>query len=214
MTANFDTSPKKWEGWKVFDETRDVWVFGFGSLVDPDDPVKGLGWGVARLSGYRRAWNVGMHNRHDRVNDKFFVTSDNRRHEGVIVSLGLEKHSTTTVNGVVFRVERRQLARLDEREKRYVRVDISDRLLTDLELGSDPTVFAYIPNDEALAVCAEALLTEVAVVSRPYHDRVERAFASLGDHELATYFETTRAPEAPLLDLQIVRPGTARHAEG
>jgi len=201
---------------------RDVWIFGYGSLVDPADveryvgsrPVEDMDWAPALLDGYERVWNVGMYNVHDRDDDKFFTTAEGERYKGIILSLGLESNRDMAVNGLVFRVERRDLSRLDRRERRYDRVDVTGSISTAARLTSGSTVYTYVPKPEALAVGLEGMRGGSGAISRSYHDKVVAAFAQLGEEAIARYEESTRQPYVPIVDLQIVWPRTDGQFEG
>lgn len=222
VIVDHERMPGKWRGWNRFEQVEDVWIFGFGSLVDPDEFVRYVGyqpameveWAPARLNGHGRAWNVGMNNMIARPDDKFYVTADNRRYDGIVVTLGVVANRDCAVNGVVFRVERRALQRLDRRERRYDRVDVSGSIATSAQLRPGSTVYTYIPTSEALAVGLEGIKSGTGAVSRSYYDRVERAFAQLGEGQLAQYRATTPEPTVAITELQVIRPGTQRHLDG
>jgi cation transport regulator ChaC len=223
VDVDFARKPRKWGGWRQFEALApDVWIFGYGSLVDPDDveryvgfrPVEGMEWAPAVLNGYERAWNVGMHNIHDRDDDKFYTTVEGERYKGIVLTLGLESNRDMSTNGLVFRIEPRNLAKLDSRERRYDRVDVTTSITTSAHLNPGSSVHTYIPNRDALATGADGMQAGTGAVSRSYHDKVAHAFAQLGEEESARYVESTRESAVPLVDLQIIRPGTKRHSEG
>lgn len=200
----------------------DVWVFGYGSLVDPidlgryvrDQATDDVEWSPAVLDGYERNWRVGMTNIHDRADDKFYVGADGARYPGVVLSLGLTPARSGRTNGVVFRTEPRVLPVLDAREKRYVRVEVTSSIIGPRGRPDDWVVYTYVPRPDAVACASDAIRDGTAAVPRAYHDKVRSAFAGLGADELATYEATTRGPDAPVVDLTMVRPGTPRHALG
>lgn len=199
-----------------------VWIFGYGSLVDPADveryvglrPVEDTEWAPALLDGYERAWNVGMNNIHDRDDDKFYATAKSERYNGIVLSLGLESNRDISTNGLVFRIDRRYLSRLDRRERRYDRVDVTGSISTSAQLTSGSTVYTYVPKPESVAVALEGIQGGSGAVSRSYHDKVVAAFAQLGGEETARYEESTRQLTVPLVDLRIVWPSTEEHVEG
>ena len=203
------------------DPSTDPWVFGYGSLVDPADlalylgyaPIRGIDWGPARLIGYERNWVVGMDNIHARTDDKFFVNADGTRFRGVVLSLGIAPMDSMPVNGVVFRTEPRFLPTLDRRERRYDRIDITDSVTTSPAI-SCPRVYTYVPRTDAVDTASAAIAAGTAVVPRAYHEKVRAAFSNLGAVDVATFDASTRDPDAPVVDLEVVRPGTPRHARG
>lgn len=202
--------------------SADAWVFGYGSLVDPVDlglyigcvPTEEVDWFPSVLNGYERNWDVGMDNLHSRTDDKFFVDADGSRFDGVILSLGIAAANAQRINGVVFRVDSRLLPSLDKRERRYNRIDVTAHVVTPSSYVGESTIYTYAPKADAVARATKAIASRTAAVPRAYHDKVRAAFNQLGQAALCEYNTSTRAPNAPLADLAVVPPGTARHAEG
>ncbi len=220
--VDFDRKPRTWKDRPQFGELSDDWIFGYGSLVDPDDlaryvgnqAVEGIDWTLALLDGYERAWNVGMRNVHDCDDDKFYVTEDGQRYGGIVLTLGLDTNSGSSTNGLMFKVERPALLALDKRERRYHRVDVSSSIESPAQLSPGSTVYTYVPRADALATGLEGIHSSTAAISRSYHDKVTSAFNRLGKEEVARYQASTRQPKAPLVDLHVVRPGTERRSRG
>ena len=104
-------------------------VFGYGSLASPRSAELTLGReieviGHARLTGWRRRWSVARDNR---ATEKCFA----RAHDGSIpahcVGLNLERTAGggPGATGVLLSVKEGDLERLDVREMRYERTDVS-----------------------------------------------------------------------------------------
>jgi hypothetical protein len=91
-----------------------------------------------------------------------------------------------------------ELDRLDLREMRYDRVDVSDSFA---DLPEQTNVVAYTAKPRQLATEPP----EGAVVISTYVAAVERAFAALGDAQLDLYHETTQPPPVPVIDAVLVR---------
>lgn len=97
-------------------------VFGYRSLVDRRSFEASLGRRltsddgprVARLQGYRRAWNVAGHS--SRRADYSFADADGQPWAGWIVFLGLECAPGQSVLGAAYRVADHEFDVLDERE--------------------------------------------------------------------------------------------------
>ena len=116
--------------YKVNGEAREGalgYIFGYGSLMNPKS-VKSTGQFKlidtnACLKGYRRVFNA-FHNN--------------------IACLNIEKCDDCKIYGVLLEAEtENDLKLLDIREEGYVRVDISDNILTNEGLESDTVVYTY-----------------------------------------------------------------------
>ena len=174
-----------------------TWVFGYGSLVDRSslggtlgrDVVPGKGWHEATLRGWSRRWNYGVgHVRgwwHDGEAER----------EVTIVALGLGVDGGRA-NGVVVQVDDAELARLDHRERRYDRVDVSTQI--DAPGTVDGPVMTYVPRPDAIERYETARDRGAAAIEQRYWDLVEGAFATLGAAQVDEYRSTTPAPDVPV----------------
>ena len=99
------------------------YVFGYGSLAwDPRRPIH-----QAELRGTRRVWGVAMDNTRDIPGYKHYrCRRDGSRPEVCVAFLDLEPAPGEAVNGICLAVTPERLAELDERERNYVRVDVTD----------------------------------------------------------------------------------------
>ena len=80
-----------------------------------------------------------------------------------------------------------RLAQLDERERNYVRVDVTDRLRP----RPPGATWAYVGRPESRARLRRARERSHAVVSREYRERVMEGFAGLGRDALARFRRST-----------------------
>ena len=189
-------------------------VFGYGSLVSPASFAETLGREPdrvvpARLPGWRRRWSVGRDNRSA---EKTFARADGKVPPWVI-GLNIEAASTDSEddvlapNGALIELSEAELERLDLREMRYRRVDVSEAF--DAELGFGQVV-AYTARDEHFHPEPPA----GAVAMAPYLRAVEAAFRALGEGEWERFLQTTGPPPVELIEPQLVRdeipPGNPR----
>lgn len=180
----------------------DTWLFGYGSLASPTSLAATIGRDpgpdvrVAHVNGYGRRWNYGsIVLRGDWVHDGVEVSG------GLVVSLGIAAAADESCNGVVFRVDADELARLDWRERDYERVDITD--ITAIEGDPfDAPIEVYVPRPSAIERYERARDDGRAAIRRTYWDLVRDAFAALGDHHVAWY-EQTPAPDVPIADISL-----------
>jgi hypothetical protein len=186
-------------------------VFGYASLVAPESAAMTLGrdvelGGRARLRGYRRRWSTCRDN----------LTAEKRFEliDGSIprycLGLNIEPDSAGAEgpNGTLITVSAAELERLDLRELRYERAEVTaavDPLPEGIERA-----FAYTARPERFAPVPPA----GAIVIAAYARAVEAAFAALGPSELELYRRTTEPPPAPVAEAVLVRdripPGNPR----
>jgi hypothetical protein len=107
------------------------------------------------------------------------------------------------VDGALLAVDDAALARLDDRERQYERLDVRDAIA--LPAGAPPPdgpIWAYVGRAPGRArVAAGRAGTAPVAVQRAYVDLVEAAFAALGDDALARYRASTEPSPFPVLEL-------------
>ena len=180
-------------------------VFGYGSLVAPASAALTLARPVervwtARLPGWRRGFNQARDNR--RAEKTFALTGDGSVPDFVL-GLGVEPDDDPgfAPNGALIELTAAELDRLDLREIRYDRVDVSAQIEAG---GAAPTfdaVVTYRPKPERRA--PEPPPGSVILAS--YARAVEAAFGALGEDELAEYRRTTLPYPAPVVEAALVR---------
>lgn len=162
-------------------------LFGYGSLVVPESASMTLGRPVlsaprARLHGWKRRFSQGRDNL---TCEKTFELADGRRPEWIL-GLNVERGEDEAgpVNGVVLELSEVELDRLDIREIRYDRVEV-----TDLVEGDDlpERIVTYTAKDFHF----HPEPPEDAVILAAYVEAVERGFEALGPGELDHFLSTT-----------------------
>jgi hypothetical protein len=173
-------------------------VFAYASLVDPESAADTLGRPVepaatARLVGWRRRWSVARDNH---ASEKSFARADDGSRPRFCLGLNLEPGAEVAEapNGALIDVTEAELRRLDLREIRYRRVEVTDALA---ELpGAIDRVFAYAARPDRFAPTPPP----GAVIIATYPRFVEAAFAALGDGHLELYRRTTEPPPVPVVE--------------
>jgi cation transport regulator ChaC len=138
-------------------------VFGYGSLPAEEPGV------ACRLHDHALGWEVAMDNRDVVPGYKVYVDpSTGARPEVEVAYLSITPAPGASVDGVAFPVSEAQLAELDERERNYVREDVTD--LVDAELGG--RIWAYVGSLAGRLRLARGRRRGTAVVSRGYLEKV------------------------------------------
>ena len=180
-----------------------TWVFGYGSLVDPDSLGRTLGRQVtpgldflgAELAGWGRRWNYGVGHVVGSWRRQDGVVLD----DGVIVALGVVASVDETTNGIVALVSEVEIAALDQRERDYDRVDVTEAVTVIGEIGPDARVVTYVPRPSAIERYEQARDRGRAGIRSTYWGLVDAAFAVWGPDELARYRSSTPPPDVPVV---------------
>ena len=187
-------------------------LFAYGSLVSPESFARTLGREpdavtAARLPGWRRRWSLLRDNLSA---EKTFARGDSGELPRWVVGLNLERDDAAEAelapNGVLIEISEGELERLDVRELRYDRVEVTgevggagfDRVVT---YTARPEHFAAQPPDGAVAMA-------------PYLRAIEAAFTALGEGQWELFLETTGPPPVETIEPQLIRdeipPGNPR----
>jgi hypothetical protein len=187
-------------------------VFGYASLADPASAAETLGrevpaLGVCRVAGWRRRWSQGRDNLKA---EKTFARADGGEMPAVCLGLNLEpaEPGDEAPNGVLLELTKAELERLDLRELRYDRIDVTDAL-DGVPPGID-RVIAYRAKPERYVPEPPA----GAVVLASYLRTVESAFDALGPGELDVFRSSTGEVPVPTIEGVLVSdaipPGNPR----
>jgi hypothetical protein len=185
-----------------------LFVFGYGSLASPASAALSLGRPVefaamACLTGWRRRWTAYRDNK---ASEKTFALP-NGSVPPYVVGLNIERDPTCEgANGVLIEITEAEAGRLDLREMRYDRIDVT----ADVEPAGLGQVIAYRAKPEHHAPQPPP----GGIVIAEYVRTVEAAFAELGPGELDTYRETSDPPPVTPSEVQLVAdaipPGNPR----
>jgi cation transport regulator ChaC len=162
-------------------------IFGYGSLVLPESASMTLGRPVtglkpAQLRGWKRRFSQARDNL---TCEKTFELEGGHRPEWVL-GLNVEpgEDPAGPVNGVVIELTEAELDRLDVREIRYDRVEVTE--LVDGE-GLPERIVTYTAKQGHF----RPEPPEDAVILATYAETVASAFEGLGPGELELYLATT-----------------------
>jgi hypothetical protein len=188
-------------------------VFGYASLVSAASAERTLGRpvefaAIARLNGWARGWTLG---REQATSEKTFARLD-----GTVprfcLGLNIDRdESAAPPNGVLLELSEAELARLDLREIRYLREDVTEAItVTGGDADGLDTVYAYRARPER----HHPTPPEDAIIVATYPATIQAAFATLGPEQLALYRETTAPPPVEVAEAELVAdripPGNPR----
>jgi cation transport regulator ChaC len=174
------------------------WLFAYGSLLPAGSTALPPGARPCDLHGWRRVWGVAMDNEVDLPGYKHFLTPDGERPALMVAFLSIDRQAGATVNGVALPVAEDELPGLDERERNYARVDVTEAL----DPGLQGPVWAYAGLDAARERLALGLREGRLAIASSYHERVLEGFDRLGQRD--RFARLTAPPPAPVADLEVV----------
>ena len=178
-------------------------VFGYGSLVSSASIAETLGHEApapvpARLAGWRRRWSIYRVNT---AHEKVFERLDGEPFEHV-VGLNIERSPDTPEegwpNGALIELTQAELERLDLRERRYDRVEVTGEVIAD-GVAFD-RVYAFTAKEGHFA----AETPPNAIIMATYVAACEAAFNELGPEEWETFLATTGDFPAPVIEARLV----------
>jgi cation transport regulator ChaC len=180
-------------------------VFGYGSLVSRASIAATLGHDAtppvaARLAGWRRTWTLVRDNARS---EKGFAPLEGDPFD-FCLGLNLERAPDAAEdewpNGALIELTEAELDRLDLRELRYDRVEVTADVRSDREPPFD-TVVTYLAKPENHAPHPPPR----SVVLASYLRACEAAFDELGPDELVTFARTTGPAPVPVVEGRLVR---------
>ena len=177
-------------------------VFAYGSLVSRVSAAETLGRSLepptpARLPGFARGWTL--------VRDNLTTEKTMARIDGAVprfcLGLGLDPdESAPAPNGALIGVSEAELDRLDLREMRYRRLEVTEAIETEDAHGFEHVV-TYRPRPEN----RRPRPPDDAIIVANYLRTVESAFAELGPEQLDLFRATTRPPPVEVVEATLVR---------
>ena len=144
-------------------------MFGYGSLPAERDGVP------CRLRDHRREWGVAMDNRRAIPGYKVYVDPETGERPAVEVAyLSIAPEPGASVDGIAFEVSDGELEALDERERNYVRCDV-----TELVDGVHGRIWAYVGSAAGRRRLARGRRRGTAVISLGYLSKVPKVARDL-----------------------------------
>ena len=182
-------------------------VFGYGSLMNLDklqqylgrDLAFGLDFKICGLRNFHRCWNVAMDNRLNLPNYKYYIEVETgNRPQSFITFLNIRPYQGKTIAGILFRVSHQELKKLDQRERNYQRIDVTQRIEEQVE----GKAWVYRGLKEAEQRYEEGLKQENGMIAQDYFDSIHYGYGLWGQETLFNYMATTDKPRVPILNLK------------
>lgn len=174
------------------------WLFAYGSLLPAGATTLPVAARPCRLSGWQRSWGVAMDNSVDLPGYKHFVAPDGERPALLVAFLDIAPAAGASVNGVALPVSEAELPGLDERERNYGRVDVTEHI----DAGLRGRVWAYVGLDAARERLARGRREGRLAIASSYRARVLAGFDLLGQSD--AFARLTTPMPAPVVDLEVV----------
>jgi len=153
---------------------------------------------VTDLRDFRRCWGVAMNNRVTLPDYKYYLDEHGHRPHLYVAFLDVRPARGRSVNGVCLPVTRDQLARLDDRERNYVRRDVT--AFCDVA-GEAVRVWTFVGSPAGRRRLTTARSAGRAVIHRAYLESVLDAFQSLGPTEYDRCAPSLQDDDLPVLAL-------------
>ncbi len=185
-------------------------VFAYGSLVSAASAAATLGrpprasWPAgeavpARLAGWRRRYSVIRDNR---ACEKTFALDADGSVPAHVLGLNVEPTGAPgdLVNGLAIAVSAAELNRLDGRELRYERREVTGELEPGAAAERFTTVITYVARPAQRAPSPPP----GTVILRSYVAACEAAFEALGPGQLEQFRRSTGPPPVGLVDAHLI----------
>jgi hypothetical protein len=181
-------------------------LFAYGSMASLASAERTLGRpvehaGLARLAGWRRAWSQARDNL---ACEKTFARADDRTVPPYCLGLNLERAAVPGPNGALIELAADELDRLDLREIRYDRVDVTPDVVPQPATADAPPldrVFTFTAKPANYVESPPA----GAVILASYARAVEAAFRALGPEQLELFRETTGPYPVEVVEAILIR---------
>jgi hypothetical protein len=177
-------------------------VFAYGSLASLASAERTLGRpvehaAVARLAGWGRRWSQARDNL---ATEKTFARADDGSVPPYCLGLNLERKTGPGPNGALIELTEAELERLDLREVRYDRIDVTGEVAAEEDPSFD-RVFTFVAKPENVVPSPPP----GAVILATYARAVDAAFEALGPGQLELFRETTGPHPVEIVEAVLVR---------
>ncbi len=174
------------------------WLFAYGSLLPAGATALPPEARLCSLTGWERSWGVAMDNSVDLPGYKHFVAPGGERPALMAAFLDIAPRAGVAVNGAALPVSEAELPGLDERERNYARLEVTEHI----DAGLPGRVWAYVGLDAARERLARGQREGRLAIASGYYARVLAGFGLLDQRAL--FARSTAPMPAPVVELEVV----------
>lgn len=181
------------------------YIFGYGSLVNVENlkdylnrETNYLEYQYVKLLCYRRNWETAMYNLEDIKKYKYYLNSDGQREDVYISFLNIRMDDNSILEGILFNVDDIELKKLDEREKNYDRIEVTNNIFPKIK----GKVWTYIASKQGGSRFHKGVLNNKIVIQKKYIDAVINAYKNINTKALINFFKSTDFIDIPIKDLK------------
>lgn len=179
-----------------------AYIFGYGSLLHPEDWVMGESSGevfYGHLENHWRSFEVGIDNMNSQYDQKHYLERG-RRANCIIGTLGIWPEEGSFVNGAAIPVGYELLQRIDQRERSYIR---SGDLREFFSMDLPRPLLTYYPKEENYQLYLRGREEGRIFLPRRYWDYCAEAFRFYGGEE--DFYRLTEEADYPTKNLEFYR---------
>jgi hypothetical protein len=181
-------------------------LFAYASLVNPASAGETLGRTIdglvpARLEGFSRGWTLGRDNL---TTEKMFARADGTVPRFCLGVGVMSDPDAPAPNGALIELSEAELDRLDLREMRYTRLDVTAAIHVG-EAGTEPPPFDRVVTYRPRPENHKLEPPDDSIIVANYLATVEAAFDELGPGQLDLFRATTATPPVEVTEATLVR---------
>jgi hypothetical protein len=181
-------------------------LFAYASLVSPASAGETLGRTIAapipaRLEGFARGWILGRDNL---TTEKMFARADGSVPRFCLGVGVMPDPDAPAPNGALIELSEAELDRLDLREMRYTRLDVTAAIGVG-ETGAEAPPFDRVVTYQPRPENHKPEPPDDAIIVANYLSTVEAAFDELGRGQLDLFRATTAPPPVEVTEATLVR---------
>lgn len=175
---------------------KQIYIFGYGSLASKTDAARTLGRPIystrlVTLRGWVRDWSTVVNNKYS----KHYQLSKTHKIPDSVLALNIHKpignEKPLNPNGVLIRVDDKELSKLDSRESNYDRVDVTNDVIGK---PINSTIYTYVCKPEHLDTRKKH-----PIIPSSYLHLVLESFKTISPNALSVYLRTTKPSRAKVL---------------
>jgi len=183
------------------------YIFGYGSLVNIEQLKKYLHkedvfYTYTHLNNHQRVWNIAMDNSNTIQNYKYYLNNNKERENIFVTFLNIQKNRKSHINGILFEVDQTDLTKLDQRERNYNRINVTQ----DIQNKNIPgKIWTYIGTREAEERFQTGKKQQKSYINQNYINFVHESYKALGKDYFQDFLNSTKAQNLPQKELTLIK---------